>query len=139
MKLYQCLNCSKDCFYGIAKSNKYCDNKCQIEYQYKKYITEWKLGIKSGIRGKDQVSSYIKRYLLQKFSNKCSKCGIDSWEGEPITLEIEHKDGNSLNQAEENLILLCPNCHSQTLTYKARNKGNGRHSRKQRYQEGKSY
>lgn len=29
-------------------------------------------------------------------------------------LEIEHIDGNALNNKEDNLILLCPNCHSLT-------------------------
>ena len=44
-------------------------------------------------------------------------------------LEIEHIDGNYLNNLESNLILLCPNCHSLTATYKGANK-NGRKSRK---------
>ena len=46
-----------------------------------------------------------------------------------IPLEIEHIDGNYLNNSENNLILLCPNCHSLTSTYKGANK-NGRKSRK---------
>jgi hypothetical protein len=59
--------------------------------------------------------------------------------GKPLVVEVEHKDGNSENNAPENVCLLCPNCHSQTDTYKAKNKGKGRHSRRMRYQEGKSY
>ena len=54
-------------------------------------------------------------------------------------MELDHIDGNRTNHKLENLRMLCPNCHSQTSTYKGRNKGNGRHSRKVRYQEGKSY
>jgi hypothetical protein len=53
--------------------------------------------------------------------------------------ELEHKDGNSENNDPENLEWICPNCHSQTDTYKGKNFGNGRHKRKLRYQEGKSY
>jgi predicted HNH restriction endonuclease len=45
-------------------------------------------------------------------------------------LEIEHIDGNFENNAEENLELLCPNCHSLTSTYKGANKGSGRKERK---------
>ena len=56
-----------------------------------------------------------------------------------IVFELEHKDGNSENNQPENLCLICPNCHSQTDTYKNRNKGNGRFKRRQRYAEGKSY
>ena len=47
-----------------------------------------------------------------------------------IPLEIEHIDGNYLNNSESNLILLCPNCHSLTATYKGANRGNGRKARK---------
>ena len=46
-----------------------------------------------------------------------------------IPLEIEHIDGNYLNNIESNLLLLCPNCHSLTSTYKGANKGNGRKDR----------
>ena len=54
-------------------------------------------------------------------------------------MELEHKDGNSSNNSLDNVCLLCPNCHSQTDTYKNKNKGNGRHYRRLRYSEGKSY
>jgi predicted HNH restriction endonuclease len=52
---------------------------------------------------------------------------------------MEHIDGNSSNNKVTNLCLLCPNCHSQTPTYKNKNKGNGRHYRRIRYKDGKSY
>ena len=66
-------------------------------------------------------------------------CGITEWNNKKIVLELEHKDGNSENNDLVNLELLCPNCHSQTPTYKAKNKGKGRHSRRERYKDGKSY
>ena len=40
---------------------------------------------------------------------------------------FQHIDGNSKNNKEENLTLLCPNCHSLTKTYKGANRGNGRY------------
>lgn len=43
-----------------------------------------------------------------------------------IPLEIDHIDGNSENNSEENLRLICPNCHSLTATYKGANRGKGR-------------
>lgn len=46
-----------------------------------------------------------------------------------IPLEIEHLDGDYTNNKEENLAVLCPNCHSLTSTYKGTNKGNGRKER----------
>ena len=66
----------------------------------------------------------------------CTEC---SWNGKELVLELEHIDGNAMNNKEENLSLLCPNCHSQTPTYKGRNVGNGRHWRRERYAKGKSY
>jgi hypothetical protein len=44
----------------------------------------------------------------------------------PINLEIDHKDGDPYNNHHSNLRLICPNCHSQTNTFKNRNKGKGR-------------
>ena len=123
-----CINCGKQ----IEKRKKFCNNKCQKEYEYKKYIENWKNNQETGIRGEYQISLYIKTYLFKKYNYKCAKCG---W-GEKniytnnIPLEVEHIDGNYKNNKEENLILLCPNCHSLTSTYKGANRNHGRKNRK---------
>ncbi len=52
---------------------------------------------------------------------RCSACENTSWLGKPISLELEHIDGDSTNNDFSNLTLLCPNCHSQTMTYRGRN------------------
>ena len=57
---------------------------------------------------------------------RCSKCGIDSWQGETIVLDLDHINGNNCDNRLENLRYLCPNCHSQTNTYKGRNKNSGK-------------
>lgn len=122
-----CLNCSK----LIKKNTKYCSNKCQKEYQYKEYINKWKNNKKNGMRGEYQISSYIKKYLFQKYNYRCARCGwgkINIYTNK-IPLEIEHIDGNYKNNCENNLILLCPNCHSLTSTYKGANLNHGRKSR----------
>lgn len=123
-----CLNCNQEI---KTRGKKYCSNECQLEYQYKEYIKRWKNGQESGLKGKYQLSNYIVRYIKEKYNNQCSCCG---WhEINPSTgkspLEIEHIDGDFSNNKEENLTLLCPNCHSLTPTYKALNKGNGRKER----------
>ena len=53
--------------------------------------------------------------------NVCEICGISSWNDKPISLELHHKDGDRTNHRLENLIILCPNCHSQTETFRAKN------------------
>lgn len=119
-----CLNCNKK----IDKVKKYCNNICQREYQYKTYINNWIQGLETGIRGKDQISMHVRRYLFEINNDSCQICGWNKIN--PVTekspLEIHHKDGDHKNNVLENLQLLCPNCHSLTSTYKALNTGNGR-------------
>ena len=115
----KCLNCNKE----ITKSNKYCSNICQKEYEYKSYIKEWKSNKVTGLKGEYQISNHIKTYLFDKYNNKCARCGwgkLNRYTNK-IPLEVEHIDGNYKNNSEENLILLCPNCHSLTSTYKGAN------------------
>lgn len=57
---------------------------------------------------------------------KCLKCGIDSWCGETLVLDLDHINGDNKDNRLENLRYLCPNCHSQTHTYKGRNKNSGK-------------
>lgn len=121
-----CLNCGKE-----TSNEKYCSNFCQSEYEYKQYIESWKNGNETGLKGQYGISLHIRRYFLEKYNNSCQCCG---WNKEnPFThkvpLEIHHIDGNYKNNSEDNLQLLCPNCHSLTETYKAANK-NGRKERK---------
>lgn len=137
-RTYSCLECGKDSEYRVSKKNIYCSIACQAAHKYKKFIESWLNGSITGT-GVNGASTQIKRYLLEQQNHKCAKCGIDSWNGQPIVLELEHKDGNSANNLRGNLECLCPNCHSQTSTYKNRNAGNGRHTRRQRYAEGKSF
>jgi Zn finger protein HypA/HybF involved in hydrogenase expression len=56
----------------------------------------------------------------------CEECGIDNiWNNKPINLQLDHINGNNLNNEISNLRILCPNCHSQTNTFAGRNRENG--------------
>jgi Zn finger protein HypA/HybF involved in hydrogenase expression len=54
--------------------------------------------------------------------NRCEECGISEWLGRPLIIQIDHINGVRDDHRLENLRMLCPNCHSQTDTYGARNK-----------------
>lgn len=123
-----CLYCKKELKRG---QKKYCNVFCKNEYKYEQYIKRWKQNLETGLKGEYQLSQYIRKYIILKYNNKCAKCGWSKIN--PVTkkvpLEIDHIDGNYLNNKENNLILLCPNCHSLTSTYKSLNKGKGRKTR----------
>ena len=63
-----------------------------------------------------------RRRVFEEQNWCCNKCKISEWQGFKITLELEHKDGDNLNNVRENLEGLCPNCHSITDTWRGRNK-----------------
>lgn len=111
------------------KQVKFCSNKCQMDNRYEKYIISWKNEISTNnSKITKNLSRHLRRYLLNKYNNKCSKCGWNK--KHPITgnvpLEVDHIDGNSSNNIEKNLQLICPNCHSLTSHFRNLNKGNGR-------------
>ncbi len=66
----------------------------------------------------------LKNRLIKEGIKKleCEVCGISSWRGKVLSLELHHKDGNRTNQHISNLELLCPNCHSQTETFRSKNR-----------------
>lgn len=69
--------------------------------------------------------NHKKRLLLER-GHQCQKCNNSFWNEIPITIELEHIDGDVTNNKDDNLLLLCPNCHSQTKTWrrkKSKNKG----------------
>ena len=103
----------------------YCSNRCQLQAQQEAYIERWKAGLETGIAGAAAISKYIRRYLIAKHGEKCQRC--DWQERNPVTgkvpLTIDHIDGDCLNNAEVNLRLLCPNCHSLTPSYGNLNRG----------------
>jgi 5-methylcytosine-specific restriction endonuclease McrA len=72
-----------------------------------------------GGKGKHKVVLILER------GHKCQRCNNTKWLDAEITLELEHIDGDNQNNEKDNLLLLCPNCHSQTKTWKSSSKNKG--------------
>jgi hypothetical protein len=89
-----------------------------INTYVRKPIKEWLI---NGI----VLSSGKKRRLITEkvLENKCSECGMGNmWNNKPITLQIDHINGDTFDNRIENLRVLCPNCHTQTSNFAGRNK-----------------
>jgi hypothetical protein len=72
-------------------------------------------------------TSSLKKRLVEGglLAWRCDVCGISGWRGRPLSLQLDHVNGDRWDNRLENLRLLCPNCHSQTDTFAGRNVGNG--------------
>lgn len=129
-----CINCGND-MVNVNANKKYCCFDCSAKHRRKQTFDKIENGDSTLF-----ITNY-RNYLIHTRSNKCEDCGWDKVNPKTgnCPIELEHIDGNSENNSLDNLKLLCPNCHSLTSTYKNLNKGNGRHSRRKRYAEGKSY
>jgi len=78
------------------------------------------------VRNSPNVSTYhMKNRLLAAgvLENRCSICGQEPvWNGKPLTLHIDHINGDRSDNRLENLRIVCPHCDSQLPTYKGKNR-----------------
>lgn len=81
----------------------------------------WNKGLFTVPLDKKRSNTCIKKQLISIRGHKCESCTLEKWLEKPIPLELEHINGNSLDNNQTNLKLLCPNCHTLTPTYR-RNK-----------------
>lgn len=159
-----CLNdakvkfCSQSCSAKVSNSNRakpkgnclycttlltnnaitYCNAACQKGYERDLATQLWLTTGKATVAANPR--HYVKLYIMNDQNNCCAICSMPPvWNEQEIRFILDHVDGDSNNNTRENLRLVCPNCDSQLPTYKSKNRGNGRHTRRERYAAGKSY
>ena len=110
------MNSCKYC--GKETKGTYCNNSCQQRLQIQIKEEAFFRGEYKGKRLLYASGRWNRRLLSKHFEEKCNSCGIEEWNGKKITLEVHHIDGHANNNVIENLELLCPNCHSQTSTFR---------------------
>lgn len=117
-----CKVCNKE-YYGYGK---HCSKECYLRGNENTRIATILCGMAS--------AEVVRNYLIKK-DRKCTECNLYLWNNKPIILELHHKNGDKGNNSLDNVILLCPNCHSQTDNYKAKNvdNPNGLELRRNRY------
>ena len=127
-----CLYCNKIFSYKPHSSTgRFCSSACSGNY--KAFLSRERVE-----QGLVYDTKTLKRYLSDVKGYHCEVCSISEWNGQSISLHVDHIDGNSDNNFPSNIRFLCPNCHSQTETFSGRNKKNTKRSTyMQRYRKRK--
>lgn len=118
---------------GLPARNKFCSRECSAKIIRERKIQSWLDGEWDG-SASHGLSNSIRAYMIELAGNRCTSptCAVPGGFSEmnPVTnrvpLEVDHLDGNCYNNTKENLMVVCPNCHALTPTYRALNKNSGR-------------
>lgn len=126
-KTMHCLHCNKphtnDKFCSVT-----CQNASQNDTKRREFLEGKYLGKHLQYRG------WARSMVEEILGRTCCGCGIGKeYNGKPLTLQVNHKDGDATHNVIENIELLCPNCHSQTANYGRKNKVSTRDWRRKNF------
>jgi hypothetical protein len=116
-----CMQCDCKIVYDPnASTGKYCSNDCQQEFKVELLVRGWLTGIDPRTKSSGQLCRWIKDYVKKRSNYSCDLCGWNKLNVKTklCPIEVDHIDGNSDNDDQDNLRSLCPNCHSLTPTWK---------------------
>jgi hypothetical protein len=137
----RCQRCNGPIAYKARFESVYCSRSCAVSVNNKIPKRKKKIIVKTTISHHDDAltrfpfglvvnRSTLRRCLRETMGDFCALCKqAASWNNQPLTLVVDHIDGDASNNLPSNLRLLCPNCNSQTPTFCGRNLGKGRRAR----------
>jgi hypothetical protein len=115
------------------------DYKIEFEHFNAKNWNKNKSGTFKGITEQELRENYLSKTPKKKTNShniktwlfklglkekNCEVCNLtDTWNGKPLSLQLDHIDGDNTNNELSNLRIICPNCHSQTETFCGKNNG----------------
>ena len=114
---FVCEQCGKK-HNGQYGSGRFCSKSCANAYSASSHSRITLDKLESG-KCPNVSSSKLRSWLLRNGlkKNACEQCGLSSWNGHSLVVQVHHIDGNKHNNKLSNLQMLCPNCHSITDTY----------------------
>lgn len=108
--------------WGHANAS-FCSYQCSADYKRDVFIRQWLNEEINGVY--ENTQNMHKKRILKWYKeniHNCESCGIPRfWNNKELLFEIDHIDGNRSNNYFSNLKCICPNCHSQTDTFRAKN------------------
>lgn len=119
-----CGNCGKKVI-GY-KGQKFCCSECSSENIHKEAYKDFLENNDKYCTG-HYTPKQFKDFFLKEQDNKCPICGNEPiWMGKKLTFVIDHIDGDCSNNKRKNIRFICPNCDSQTSTFKSKTKNSKR-------------
>jgi hypothetical protein len=75
--------------------------------------------------GRREPAHRLRRAMLEAgFLHRCAVCALPPvWNGKPLTLQVDHRDGDNTNNEPTNVRFICANCHTQTENFAGRGAG----------------